>query len=55
MFELSEQFFVDLGFEKMTQKFWEKSVIEKHKDNRSMVWYVMLFLGIAFYSITQFN
>ena len=37
MFELSEKFFVDLGLEKMTKKFWDNSVITKSK-NKEMVW-----------------
>ena len=32
MFELSEAFFVQLGYEPMTDTFWEKSMIEKPKD-----------------------
>ena len=37
MFELSEKFFVDLGLEKMTQKFWKLSIFDKLKD-KVMVW-----------------
>ncbi len=29
MFEISEKFFNDLGFEKMTDTFWKESMIEK--------------------------
>ncbi len=32
MFRLSEAFFVSLGFEPMTDTFWEKSMIEKPAD-----------------------
>lgn len=32
MFELSEKFFYDLGFDNMTSTFWEKSMIEKPSD-----------------------
>jgi hypothetical protein len=32
MFELSEAFFVQLGFEPMTDTFWELSMIEKPDD-----------------------
>ena len=39
MFELSDKFFTDLGLDKMTDTFWEKSVLEKPKD-RVIVWLV---------------
>lgn len=29
MFEISEKFFNDLGFDKMTNTFWKESMIEK--------------------------
>jgi peptidyl-dipeptidase A len=32
MYELSEAFFMTLGFDKMTDTFWEKSMIEKPED-----------------------
>lgn len=32
MFELSEKFFYDMGFDNMTTTFWEKSMIEKPAD-----------------------
>lgn len=32
MFELSEKFFYDLGFDNMTATFWEESMIEKPSD-----------------------
>ena len=34
MFKLSEQFFVQLGFEPMTTTFWEKSMLEKPDDRK---------------------
>ncbi len=38
MFELSDKFFEDLGLDKMTQTFWDKSVLFQ-PDNITMVWY----------------
>ncbi len=38
MFELSDQFFGDLGLDKMTSTFWNKSVLSE-PDNITMVWY----------------
>ena len=32
MFKLAEDFFVGMGFEPMTDIFWEKSMIEKPAD-----------------------
>ena len=40
MFKLSEKFFVELGLDKMTDKFWKNSVFDKPK-NIEMVWYVL--------------
>lgn len=37
MFDLAETFFYDLGLEKMTDTFNEKSIIEKQKDV-NMTW-----------------
>ncbi|XP_067687134.1 uncharacterized protein [Haliotis asinina] len=37
MFQTAEEFFTSLGMEPMTQLFWEKSMIEKPKDGRSVV------------------
>jgi hypothetical protein len=37
MFDLSDKFFEDLGLDKMTDIFWEKSVIEKI-PGVDMVW-----------------
>jgi len=36
MFEKAEDFFKSIGFEPMTQTFWEKSIIEKPKDGRDL-------------------
>ncbi len=36
MFHLAEDFFYSLGLPRMTPSFWNKSIIEKPKDNRSM-------------------
>lgn len=49
MFELSDKFFGDLGLEKMSPTFWEKSMIEKPDDGRTVVWYILLFC-LFFYS-----
>ena len=38
MFELSDKFFGDLGLDKMTGIFWNKSVIVQ-PPNKVMVWY----------------
>lgn len=32
MFRTAEEFFIDIGFESMTDTFWEKSMIEKPED-----------------------
>ena len=32
MFDLAEAFFVELGFEPMTEAFWANSMIEKPSD-----------------------
>ena len=32
MFRLSESFFANLGFENMTDIFWEKSMLDKPSD-----------------------
>ena len=32
MYRLSEEFFITLGFEKMTEVFWEKSMLTKPQD-----------------------
>ena len=32
MYELAEDFFVGLGFDKMTQTFWDESMLEKPAD-----------------------
>ena len=45
MFDLSDKFFGDLGLDKMTQSFWDKSVIVKPAD-KQMVWYVIVFAYI---------
>jgi peptidyl-dipeptidase A len=37
MFEKSEEFFIGLGFDRMTSTFWEKSMIEKPTDGREVV------------------
>ena len=37
MFDKSEEFFIGLGFERMTSTFWEKSMIEKPTDGREVV------------------
>ena len=36
MFQTAEAFFVKMGFERMTEKFWELSMIEK-PDDREVV------------------
>ncbi len=36
MFELSEAFYVKSGFDKMTNTFWEKSMIEKPKNKKAV-------------------
>lgn len=38
MFQLSDKFFGDMGLDKMTNTFWQKSVIVKPTD-RKIVWY----------------
>ncbi len=38
MFELSDTFFGDLGLDKMTDIFWNKSVIVQ-PEHKTMVWY----------------
>ncbi len=32
MFEMAEEFFVSIGLEPMTEKFWENSMMEKPED-----------------------
>ena len=36
MFHLAEEFFVNLGFEPMTEKFWENSMLSK-PDGKEVV------------------
>ena len=37
MFEKADDFFQSLGFEPMTQAFWQNSLIEKPQDGRDLV------------------
>ena len=38
MYESAEKFVTDLGFEPMTDHFWNKSIFEKPNDGRDIVW-----------------
>ena len=53
MFQLSDKFFADLGLEKMTQTFWDKSLIAKPSD-RTVVWSVFKFSIIDLYFLLSF-
>lgn len=40
MFNIADNFFQSLGMKKMTDQFWNNSILEKPKDIK-MVWYVI--------------
>ena len=52
MFRLAEDFFVTLGFEPMTETFWQKSMLEKPQDGREVVCHAS---AEEFYGWTDFR
>lgn len=38
MFEMAEQFFKGLSFDTLSRQFWQKSILEKPKDGRLIIW-----------------